>query len=183
MKIIGWIRLGDKAACGGKVAEGLDTCTSHGVPYTYQGARMACRKNCMIAEGFSRSTLSNGRCRVIHGMSTSGGCPLYSTLNDIDGVGNESGEAIAEKHFLNADGQWVSVKEPGPKEALYDERPQLVAPPIEGVPYFIETLDGRTFSGRAEADGLLARINTFGEDEYTVYWGEEALTKMEGTKA
>ena len=44
-------------------------------------------------------------------MSTSGGCPLYSTLNDIDGVGNENGEAVAEKHFLNAEGQWVPVKE------------------------------------------------------------------------
>jgi len=94
MNIIGWIREGDKAACGGKVAEGLNTCTSHGIPYSFQGARMACRKNCVIAEGFSRSTLANGRSQVIHGMKTSGGCQLNSTLNDIDGVGNESSEAI-----------------------------------------------------------------------------------------
>ncbi|WP_175001202.1 hypothetical protein [Duganella vulcania] len=33
MNIIGWIREGDQAACGGKVAEGLTTCTGHGVPY------------------------------------------------------------------------------------------------------------------------------------------------------
>lgn len=179
MNIIGWIREGDKAACGGKVAEGLSTCTSRGVPYSFQGARMACCNNCVIAEGFTRSTLANGRHRVIHGMRTSGGCPLYSTLNDVDGVGNESGGIIAEKHFLNAEGNWAPIKEPEPHAARYDERPQLAAPPIDGVPYYIETLDGRTFSGRAGADGLLPRIDTHGEDEYTVYWGDEALTKVE----
>ena len=179
MDIIGWIRIGDDAACGGKVAEGLETCRGRGVPYSFQGARMACPKNCVIVDGFSRSTLANGRSRVIHGMRTSGGCPLYSTLNDIDGVGNEGGEVVAEKHFLNADAQWIPVKEPGPNQAPYDERPQLVAPPIDGVPYYIETLDGRMFSGRTGADGLLPRIDTLGEDEYTLYWGDEALTKTE----
>lgn len=34
MKIIGWIRQSDKAACGGTVAEGLTTFTSHGKPLT-----------------------------------------------------------------------------------------------------------------------------------------------------
>jgi hypothetical protein len=53
-----------------------------------------------------------------------------------------------------------------------------MAPPIEGVPYFIETMDGRTFSGRVGADGLLPRIDTYGEDEYKVLWGDEALAKM-----
>jgi hypothetical protein len=140
---------------------------------------MACSKNCVIIEAYSHSTLSNGRCQVIHGMRTSGGCPLYSTLNDIDGVGNGSGEVIAEKHFVNADGQWVPIKEIGPDEVPYDERLQLLAPPIDGVPYYIETLDGRTFSGRAGADGLLPRIDTLGEDEYNVLWGDETLAKMD----
>jgi uncharacterized Zn-binding protein involved in type VI secretion len=61
---------------------------------------------------------------------------------------------------------------------IYDEQPRLLAPPIEGVPYFIETTDGRTFSGRAGPGGLLPRIDTPGEDEYTVLWGDEALTKI-----
>lgn len=107
MKIIGWIRQGDKAACGGAVAEGLSTCTSRGVPYSFQGARMACSKNCLIAEGFSRSTLANGRSRAIHGMMTSGGCPLYSTLNDIDGVDNEGGEALPLSFSQDHNGAWV----------------------------------------------------------------------------
>ena len=183
MKIIGWIRYGDKTACGGTVVEGHPTCISHGRAYSFQGARVACRKNCVIVEGFIRSTLPNGRAQVIHGMTTSGGCPCYSTLNDIDGMGNESGETIAEKHFLNADGYWAPVKDPEPHEDPYDERPKLVAPPIEGVPYYVETMDGRTFSGRTGADGLLPRIDTYGEDEYAVYWGDEALAKMDEADA
>ena len=178
MDIVGWIREGDKAACGGTVVEGDQTCKSYGRAYAFQGARMACRKNCVIAEGFGRSTLTNGRSRAIHGMVTSGGCPVYSTLNDIDGVGNESGESIAERHFLNAVGEWTPVKEADPQEDSYDEQPRLIAQPIDGVPYYVKTLDGRTFAGRTGADGQLPRIGTYGEDEYVVYWGDEALAKM-----
>lgn len=183
MKIIGWIRQGDRAACGGTVVEGLSTCTGRGVPYSFQGASMACRQNCVIAQGFDRSTLSNGRSRVIHGMMTSGGCPLYSTLNDIDGVGNESGHSVAEKHFLNADGHWTPIEEADAQTAPFDEQPRLLAPPVEGMPYYIETMDGRIFAGRVGKDGLLPRVRTYGEDEYTVYWGEEALARMDGAGA
>ena len=179
MKIIGWIRYGDKAACGGTVIEGDQTCISHGRAYAFQGARVACRKNCVIADGFPRSTLTNGRAQVIHGMKSSAGCPLVSTLNDIDGVGNESGETIAEKHYLNADGDWAPIQEPEPHDAPYDEQPKLVAPPIEGLPWYVQTMDGRTFSGRTGHDGRLPRIDTYGEDEYVVYWGDDALIKIE----
>jgi hypothetical protein len=61
---------------------------------------------------------------------------------------------------------------------IYDEQPRLVAPPIEGVPYFIQTADGRTFTGRAGPGGLLPRVTTEDEGEYHVYWGDEALAKM-----
>ena len=62
-------------------------------------------------------------------------------------------------------------------QLIYDEQPRLVAPPIEGLPYFVETRDGRTFSGRAGPGGLLPRIETTSEDEYTILWGDEALAK------
>lgn len=65
---------------------------------------MACKNGCVIAEGFARSTLSNGPHRVIHGMVTTGGCPLESTLNDIDGVGNEGGDAIAATLYQTPEG-------------------------------------------------------------------------------
>ena len=45
------------------------------------------------------------------------------------------------------------------------------------MPYFVETKDGRTFSGRVGEDGMLPRVETYGEDEYTVLWGDEALAR------
>ena len=129
MNIIGWIREGDKAACGGKVVEGLNTCTGRGIPYSFQGARMACRNNCVIVEGFSRATLANGRSRVIHGMRTSGGCPLHSTLNDIDGVSNESGEAIPLRFTQDHNGEWAAE---GKTEAL-EATAQIAAATSSGI--------------------------------------------------
>jgi uncharacterized Zn-binding protein involved in type VI secretion len=60
----------------------------------------------------------------------------------------------------------------------YDEQPRLVAPPIEGIPYFTVTADGCTFSGRAGPNGLLPRVETHGEANYTVLWGDEALAMI-----
>jgi uncharacterized Zn-binding protein involved in type VI secretion len=178
MKIIGWIREGDRAACGGPVVEGDQFCTSHGRPYAFEGARVVCANNCLIAEGFMRRTLTNRRHAVIHGMKTSGGCPLISTLNDRDGIGNETGADVPTEFFQNADGKWIPTQAPAQGDASYDEQTKLTESPAEGVPYFIETLDGRKFSGRAGPGGMLPRIETFGEDEYTVLWGDEALTRM-----
>jgi hypothetical protein len=49
----------------------------------------------------------------------------------------------------------------------------------EGYPYFIETADGRTFSGRLDRGGHLPRVHTDAADNYTVHWGEEALARQE----
>lgn len=162
MEIKGWIRQGDRTACGGTVVEGDPFITGYGRPYSFHGAKVACKKNCVIGEGYAFSTLPNGRSRVVHGMTTSGGCPLLSTLNDIDGVGNESGCAVPSAFFLNASGQWIAAQEPRPGEVSYDEQTKLDSLPMVGVPYFIETMGGRTFSGRVGADRLLPRINTYG---------------------
>jgi uncharacterized Zn-binding protein involved in type VI secretion len=67
--------------------------------------------------------------------------------------------------------------------AIYDEQPKLAAPPIEGLPYHIETKDGRKVSGRTGPGGLLPRIVTESEGEYAVYWGDEALNRAEGSGA
>jgi uncharacterized Zn-binding protein involved in type VI secretion len=107
MEIIGWIRQSDRTACGGTVAEGDPFTISDGLPYAFQGAKIACKKNCVIAEGYAFSTLTNGCSQVIHGMRTSGGCPLYSTLNEVDGVGNENGEAIPLSFTQDHNGEWV----------------------------------------------------------------------------
>lgn len=177
MKIIGWIREGDKAACGGLVMEGDPFCNGQGRADAFQGARMACKKNCTIAEGFVGRTLTNRRHAVIHGMQTSGACPLLSTLNDLDGVSNGGGP-VSSAFFLNAAGHWTGAASM-PDQPRYDEQTQLQHQRAEGVPYHIETMDGRILSGRIGPDGLLPRVDTYGEDDYTILWGDEALARMQ----
>jgi hypothetical protein len=66
---------------------------------------------------------------------------------------------------------------------LFDERVKGVGPGAsEGYPYFVETTDGRTFSGCLDANGHLPRIYTVDADEYHVYWGDEALAKLDGAQ-
>lgn len=50
----------------------------------------------------------------------------------------------------------------------------------EGYPYFIETEDGRVFSGRVDSDCRLPRVYTDTSDTYAVLWGDEALAKQAG---
>lgn len=184
MKIIGWIRYGDKTACGGTVVEGDPTCTSYGRAYAFQGARIACRKNCVIVEGFIRSTLTNGRPQVIHGMTTSGGCPCYSTLNDIDGVGNESGEAIASTFYQSAEGEWLPkfgaehLTEDSPDEQVRAVDAKT-GEPIPDLAYYIEAPDGSTYTGHTDENGLCQRVTTYQPEELTVWFGEEAEKKMQ----
>jgi uncharacterized Zn-binding protein involved in type VI secretion len=174
--LLGWLRVDDKAACGGTVIEGNLTNISMGKAITFQGAKIACRYNCTIREGLPFFT-DNGKPVPHHLHKSTRGCPIYSTLNGVDGWEGGSDSAPAERHFQNADGHWTEMKEAEPHEDSYDEQTHLQVPQAEGTPYFIETMDGRTLSGTLGADGLIPRIDTFGEDEYTVYWGEEALNK------
>ena len=185
MKIIGWIRYGDKAACGGVVVEASAVEISHGRGYTFQGARMACKNGCVIAEGFARSTLSNGPHRVIHGMVTTGGCPLESTLNDIDGVGNEGGDAIAATFYQTPEGDWLPKF--GPEhftEESPDEQVEALdaktGEPIADLAYYIQAPDGSTYSGHTDENGLCERVTTFHIEELTVWFGEDAEQKRQG---
>ena len=182
MEIIGWIRFGDKASCGGTVAEASMVEISHGRGYTFTGARMSCRKNCVISGGYPLSTLSNGRTRVIHGDCTSGGCPLQSTLNDIDGIGNDSGTAIASTFYQSSDGEWLPKY--GPEhftEESPDEQVRAVddktGEPISDLAYCIEAPDGTTYSGQTDSEGLCQRVSTFKPEELKVWFGEDAERK------
>lgn len=88
-------------------------------------------------------------------------------------------QAIRCQLFLVADEPSIGrAKEAATSSPLHDEQSRLIASSIEGIPYFIETFDGRTFSGRAGPGGLLPRVATQSEGEYHVYWGDEALSRM-----
>jgi hypothetical protein len=65
---------------------------------------------------------------------------------------------------------------------IYDEqvRGATTVVNLEDYPYFIESADGRTVSGRLGKDGLLPRVHADAATHYKVYWGDEALARQEG---
>lgn len=65
-------------------------------------------------------------------------------------------------------------------QQVYDEQPALPAHASDGVPYLIVTLDGQRFSGRVDLSGALPRVKTDGEIDYEVFWGDQALVRLDG---
>ena len=87
---------------------------SYGRAYAFEGSHMACRKNCVIVEGFPRSTLPNGRPQVIHGMMTSNGCPLIEGMTESDGktqlVAGHDGDTLDCEIAKEAEPRGLPVK-------------------------------------------------------------------------
>ena len=179
MRILGWIREGDLTACGGRVIEGDQRVKGRGRAYAFEGARIACEKGCVIAQGYARARLTNGRQRVIHGMLSTNGCPCYSTLNNVDGAGDVDGSSVSEHYVRDALGHWIGSDQ-GPAPQQFDEQFKLQASGVDGVPYYIVLVDGRSQSGRLAADGLMPRIATLQSENYMVYWGDAALVMLAG---
>lgn len=156
MNIVGWIRKGDQAACGGVVAEGEPAFTHSGQAFTFQGAKMSCQKNCVISEGFAGSILSNSRCRVLHGMKTAAGCPLLSTLNGRDGVSAASDTMPPVRFVRNDSGEWAGKTNEG-----YDQhfllRDQQTGQPLCNRHYRL-TFNGQTVEGKTDAGGKTAKV-------------------------
>ncbi len=90
---------------------------------------------------------------------------------------SDAGAAIAARASI------ADTASPVPVATTFDERVRAAAQraSLEGYPYYIETGDGRIYSGCLAADGKLPRIDTGASaDDYTVYWGDEALAKQDG---
>ncbi len=168
------IVLGDTTTHGGKVMTASSTFTYMNIPVARIGDMVECpqcKGKYPIIEG-APSAFDHENKIARHGDRVACGALLISRYNTT-GI-SESGtvsEAVAAE---------ILTASPPPHQQVFDEQAQLVAPPIDGVPYFIEVKDGRTFSGRVGADGLLPRVTTQEKEDITVYWGDEALAKMAG---
>lgn len=191
-----YITLGSYTTAGGVVVSATSRKTLDGARAAVEGDKIAC-PSCkstgrIVCTGPRIPDVCDGKAMALENDFCVCGCvppprliPAQSRwFQTIEGSGKaESGEAVAERVFQNADGNWVRIKEPGSDDDPYDEQAHLVASAIAGVPYYIETMDGRTFSGRIDENGLLPRIDTYGEDEYNIYLGDDALIKMNENKA
>lgn len=212
------IILGTKTTAGGEVISANSTRSLDGVKFALEGDKIycpACKSEGVIRCSGPRLPESwNGIAFALEHDLCICGCKTPPTLltaqfTSFQTVGG-GGLANGAKHA-------ASTVESSGRRGSYDEQPQLVSPPIDGMPYHVVTTDGRRFSGRTGADGLvhdeqaaltethtpglpyhietndgrvysgrvgqdgkLPRIETYGEDQYTLHIGEEALLKQEG---
>lgn len=93
--------------------------------------------------------------------------------HEVLGISGTDGWLAYAGHVLNSSSDHIG---------RYDEQMRLLAESVEGMPYRIEIDDGRVLSGTVGIDGLLPRIATHGDAEYTVYWGDEALARAIGER-
>lgn len=181
------IRLGDSTSHGGKVVSATSHVIVGGIPVARLGDKCTCPKrghnNCVIVEGDPNWTI-DGIPVALEGHKISCGAVLVSSMPNAgrvyEGDGAASGAGISSA-------QTAAVMERAASKAKslfdFDEQTHLVSPPIEGVPYYIETMDGRTFAGRTGPNGQLPRVGTSDEDEYIVLWGDDALAQISGENA
>jgi uncharacterized Zn-binding protein involved in type VI secretion len=184
---IPFICVGDKTSGGGVVVEGSPTNLIDGRPMARVGDKATCtRKNhphtVTIVTTSDPSIITDGKPQAFHGDKLSCGCTLiasqFMSNSDPQGGGDSAGGSAGVGNTVGAVVTKAVTQDAASNDATYDEQTQLVAPLVEGLPYFIETSDGRTFSGRAAAHGKLPRIQTDNSDEYAVHWGDEALARM-----
>ncbi|AXA90611.1 PAAR domain-containing protein [Massilia sp. YMA4] len=189
MTIIGWIRQGDAASCGGTVKEGHPHYTSHGKPLAYHGSPIACRKNCLVVAGDHHFTLPDGLPQALHGDKSSNGCPLASTLNGIHGVDDPSGAPPATAWFQPAAAALAATAAPEALERVLDEAPWVPGQyddryvlvgasdgePLAHTDYAIEREDGSIEHGTTDAEGHTHLLKQTLEQEHVrIYLAEDA---------
>ena len=153
--ILGWIRFGDKAACGGTVCEGIPNNIRMGRPLAFVGAKIACKHGCIIATGLPNYR-DNGRSIPHHLHTSSRGCPIYSTLNGVDGWDNGNDSPIPLRVVKDENGEWIEKFNEG-----YDQH-FVLTDEITGEPlahrFYRMTCNGNIVDGKTDANGKTKTI-------------------------
>jgi uncharacterized Zn-binding protein involved in type VI secretion len=189
------IRQGDPTSHGGEVIEGslVDLC--EGKPIALVGHKVSCRKCKGIFEIIEGAPTTTFYCKgvALEGMRTSCGATLIATqfvtrVGDPDGgggvSGSSSGQNITPKFYQTTEGEWLPKF--GPEhftEESPDEQVRAIdtktGTPIPELAYYIEAPDGSTYTGHTDVDGLCERVTTYQPEELTVWFGEDAMKKMQ----
>ena len=178
---------------GSHVAEGRNFCTIEGEDgrhrrMTFLGHKAWCDRCKSAGEIFAAAGChesrrmfdgTSGRRQALGGDKVLCKCPSPPSIipvyglrskvfDDTDGVRNATAEVSS--------GQWSRERRD------FDEQVRSVVngTALAGYPYFLETADGRTSSGRTDAEGNLPRVETQEADKYIVHWGDDALARQQG---
>jgi uncharacterized Zn-binding protein involved in type VI secretion len=119
-----------------------------------------------------------GRVAVVHGDKVLCPCGKNRVI-----AGSDAGCHLERQRDLSATGTTGlgGAAISSSSNAIFDEqiRVSATATALDGYPYFIETQEGQTYSGRINAGGTLPRISTEAIGEYSVHWGDDALARWE----
>lgn len=178
-----FVVLGDQTDHGGQVIEASVMTDTHGKGIARVGDQVTCPKRnhgtTVIVTG-DPTMIIDGKPAARHGDKCACGATLIasqavSTTSD-GGASNPQAASAAQAAKAAAAGYITADVR---KEVKFDEQTQLVVANgtavLVGLPWFIKTGDGRTFSGRLDENGQLPRVITYNEQEYDTFWGEEAL--------
>ncbi|WP_325780674.1 PAAR domain-containing protein [Acinetobacter vivianii] len=160
---------------GGIVQESDNTYLINGIPVHLEGMKHFCPK-CQIMVSTQSSSkgflMSSNRTIIMAGDKATCGAtylPNQSLVVRDAGVGSSTHSSSVLSNFLNTSSPQV-----------FDEQVAAEFSFAEGMPYLIETTEGKIYQGTIGSDGRLPRIETEGHASYKLYLGEEALTKRGG---
>lgn len=181
-----FLGVGDKATNGAFITQGLDSVSCSNPPPCVQISTVGMKTYCPVCkqEGHIAprgprwpGTGPNGRQWALSGDINLCDCnpppTFHAERNMTMSFTSEQAAALMGKGIANR--ATVAASASGYAEQV---RPVAARASLSGYPYYIETTLGDVYSGRIDSFGLLPRIPTDGADQYTVYWGDEALARQ-----
>ncbi|AQQ34948.1 TPA: PAAR domain-containing protein [Burkholderia orbicola] len=179
------VRNGDPTTTGGFVIAVASTIFDCGKHVAIDGDKATCG-NCKGAFrifGSARRMSCHGRRVVLNGDPVLCPCGQNKVIAGADSmIFHEEGTQsrnVPTTDIAPPDASTVQSDSP----LQYDEMVKCIAHTsvLAGYPYYIETADGRTYSGRLDYRGTLPRVDTMmSADNYVVHWGDEAIAKQYG---
>lgn len=184
-----FISRGDQTDHGGVVVEASLMTDTHGKGIARIGDKVTCPKQghgpTVIVSG-DPTMIIDGKPAARHGDKCACGATLIATqaVSTVSDGSSSSPQAASASQAERATAAGYIAAEPR-KELKFDEQTLLVVSngtaTLVGLPWFIKTADGRTFSGRLDENGQLPRVITESEQDYETLWGEDALGHMAET--
>ncbi|WP_334040159.1 PAAR domain-containing protein [Burkholderia ambifaria] len=180
------VRDGDPTTTGGFVIAVTSTMFDNGKHVAIDGDEATCGycKGTFKILGSAQRMSCHGRRVVLNGDPVLCPCGQNEVMAGGDSmIFYEEGNAPSTAPAIG------SARPVAPTEQLeaapfqYDEKIKCVARGsiLAGYPYYIETADGRTYSGCLDSRGALPRIDTMAASgTYVVHWGDEAIAKQYG---
>ncbi len=188
-----FIVIGDPTDHGGIVVGASGTTDTHGKRIARVGDQVTCPKKghgtTVIVSG-DPTMIIDGMPAARHGDKCACGAALIAGQVVSTTLEGGAFSSAAASQAQKAAAMAAGLSSPAVREEVtfeFDEQTKLVVDgdtaTLVGIPWFIRTLDGRTFSGRLDDQGQLPRVITDSEQQYEAYWGDAAMVEMELAKA